>query len=253
MPASSKTDPLLAKAEPISDGDSTSGVTQLRREKKPVCSSHKRRVRRCERNNSADTKVCEEGGAGGAPGARAEIPLQQPMGKNLVRQAVPLQPMEVHSGADTHLEPMEDFTLEQVEAPEGGCDPVGSLRWSRLLAGRVAPWREEPRWSRFAGRTCDPMGDPRWSNLFLKNCTPWKRPMLEQFMKNCSPWEGLTLEKLVENCLLWWDPTLEQGKSVRSPPPEEEGVAETPCDELTTAPIPCPPVPLWGRRERNRE
>ena len=29
------------------------------------------------------------------------------------------------------------------------------------------------------------------------------------------------------------DPTLEQGKSVRSPPPEEEGVAETTCDELT--------------------
>jgi len=31
---------------------------------------------------------------------------------------------------------------------------------------------------------------------------------------------------------------LEQGKSVRSPPPEEEGAAETTCDELTTTPLP---------------
>jgi len=28
--------------------------------------------------------------------------------------------------------------------PKGGCDPVGSPRWSRLLAGPVGPWREEP-------------------------------------------------------------------------------------------------------------
>ena len=103
-----------------------------------------RGVRRCERNNSADTKVREEGGGGGAPGAGAEIPLQ-PVVKTMVRQAVPLQPMEVNGGADIHLQPMEDPTLEQVDVPEGGCDPVGSPHWSRLLAGPVAPWREEPR------------------------------------------------------------------------------------------------------------
>jgi len=33
-------------------------------------------VRLCERNNSADTKLSEEGGGGGAPGAEAEVPLQ---------------------------------------------------------------------------------------------------------------------------------------------------------------------------------
>ena len=41
---------------------------------------------------------------------------------------------------------------------------------------------------------------------------------------------------------------LELGQSVRSPPPEEEGAAETTCDELTTAPIPHPPALLGGRR-----
>ncbi|GAB0209089.1 hypothetical protein GRJ2_003374600 [Grus japonensis] len=39
---------------------------------------------------------------------------------------------------------MEDPTLEQVEAPEGGCDPMGSPHWSKLLAGPVDPWREDP-------------------------------------------------------------------------------------------------------------
>ena len=44
----------------------------------------------------------------------------------MVRQAVPLQPMEVNGGADIHLQSMEDPTPEQVDAPEGGCEPVGS-------------------------------------------------------------------------------------------------------------------------------
>ncbi|GAB0195077.1 zinc finger and BTB domain-containing protein 5 [Grus japonensis] len=82
---------------------------------------------------------------------------------------------------------MEDPTPEQVETPEGGCDPVGNLHWSRLLAGAMASWREESHWSRFAGSTCDPMEDPRWSSLFLKDCILWKGPTLEQFVKNCSP------------------------------------------------------------------
>jgi len=43
------------------------------------------------------------------------------------------------------------------------------------------------------------------------------------------------------------DPMLEQEKRVRSPHPED-GVAEKTCDELTATLIPCPPVPLGGRR-----
>ena len=156
VPASSKKmDRLLAKAEPISDGGSSSVTTYLRREKKkPSITAFSARERRwCERNSSAHTQV-REGGGGGAPGTRAEIPLQL-MEKTLVRQAVPQQSMKVHSEADIHLQPMEDPTLE----PEEDCDPVGSPRWSRLWAGPVNPRRERsPCWSRFAGRTCDPAG-----------------------------------------------------------------------------------------------
>ncbi|GAB0208933.1 mitochondrial enolase superfamily member 1 [Grus japonensis] len=54
------------------------------------------------------------------------------------------EPMEVDGGEDIHLQPMEDPTLERVEAPEGGCDPMGSPCWSKFLAGPVDQWREEP-------------------------------------------------------------------------------------------------------------
>ena len=72
-------------------------------------------MRTCKRNNPADPQVSEEGGGGDAPGAGAEIPLQ-PVGKTVGRQAVPLWPREVHGGADLHLQPREDPTLEQVGA-----------------------------------------------------------------------------------------------------------------------------------------
>ncbi|GAB0204015.1 AN1-type zinc finger protein 5-like [Grus japonensis] len=108
MPAGSKMDLLLAKAEPISDGD---------------------------------TKVSEEGGGGGVPGAGAEIPLQ-PVEKTMVRQAVPMQPMEVDGGADIHLQPVEDPMSEQVDAPEGGCDPVALEQAPGRTSGPTE--REEP-------------------------------------------------------------------------------------------------------------
>jgi len=65
MPAGCKADPPLAEAEPISDGGSTSGVTNSRRGKKLLHNSNfsqERGVRLCERNNSADPKVNAEGG-----------------------------------------------------------------------------------------------------------------------------------------------------------------------------------------------
>ncbi|GAB0190832.1 zinc finger and BTB domain-containing protein 5 [Grus japonensis] len=98
------------------------------------------------------------------------------MEKTTVRQAVPLQSMEVDGGADIHLQPMEDPIPEQVEAPEGGCGPweacAGASSWQDMWpCGERSPHR-----SRFAGRTCDPVGDPRWSSLLLTVCTLWERP-----------------------------------------------------------------------------
>jgi len=49
------------------------------------------------------------------------------------------------------------------------------------------------------------------------------------------------------------DLKLEQGKSVRSPPSEGQGEAETMCDVLTITPTLCPPVPLRGREEIEKQ
>jgi len=127
--------------------------------------------------------VKKEGGGGAQHVGAESLPLQLVI-KTMVRQVVPLQPTEVHGGADLHLQPVEGTPRWSRGMPEGGCDPMGS-----------------PRWSRFAGRACDPVGDPHWSSLFLKNCTLWKGPTLGQFVKSCTLWEGLTLEKFVENCV----------------------------------------------------
>lgn len=51
--------------------------------------------------------------------------------------------------ADIHLQPVEDPTLEQVSFSKEGCDPVGSLYWSKVLAGPVASWKEEPMLDQF--------------------------------------------------------------------------------------------------------
>ncbi len=63
---------------------------------------------------AADAKVSEEGG-GGVIQLLAKIPLQLVV-KTMVERVVPLQPMEVHGGAEIHLQPMEDPTPEQVDA-----------------------------------------------------------------------------------------------------------------------------------------
>jgi len=157
-------------------------------------------VTQCERNNSADTKV-GEGGGGGAQDTRAEsLPMQLVM-KTMVRQAVPLQPMEVHGGADSTCSPWKG-----PHAGAGGCLKEAVTPWgARAGAGSwLDLWthgERSPHWSRFAGRACDPVGDPRWSSLLLKNCTPWEGPTLGQLVKSCSPWEGLKMEKFVENFL----------------------------------------------------
>lgn len=84
----------------------------------------------------------------------------------------------------------------------------------------------------------------------LRNCTLWKGPTLEKFMKICSTEKDLYQRGLCGSVSHWRDPTMEQRKNVRSPAPEEEGVPETMCDELTTASIPHLPMLLGGSRQR---
>jgi len=147
----------------------------------------------------------------------------------VVRQAVPLQPMEVHGGADLHVQPGE-----RPHARAGGCPKEAVTLWgTHAQAGSCQDlWtrgERSPRRSRFASRTCDPAGDPRCSSLFLKSCSLWEGLMLDKFMEYCLPREG-PHAGVGEEC-------------------EEEGVAETTCDELTTTPIPHFPSPCAAQGE----
>ncbi|KAM9590897.1 uncharacterized protein ACIBXB_005933 isoform 2-T2 [Morphnus guianensis] len=99
-----------------------------------------REVRTCKRNKPADTKVSEERGGGGAPGARAEIPCGEDHGEAGC-------PPAVHGGPRwSRYPPCSPWRTpcRSRWVPEGGCDPVGTPRWSRLLAGPADLWREEP-------------------------------------------------------------------------------------------------------------
>jgi len=161
----------------------------------------KRGVRLCEKNNSADAKVSEKGGGGGAPGARAESLSLQPVMKTMVRQAVPCSPWRSKVEQISTCSPWKG-----PHARAGGCLKEAVTPWG-AHAG-AGSWQDlrtrgkrSPRQSKFAGRARDPRRDPRWSSLFLKDCAPWEGPTLGQFVKSCSPWEGLLLEKFVQNCL----------------------------------------------------
>jgi len=145
-----------------------------------------------------------------------------------VRQIVPLQSMEVHSEADIHLQPMEDCD------PEGSCDPVGS-----------------PTLKQAPAKTCRPVerGAHTGAGLLAGLVTLWG-PMLEQPVPEGLHPVGRTHAGAVELAAcgkhshwrsLWRtvsrerDLTLEQGKSVRSPPPDGQGVAENPIPQPNTA------------------
>lgn len=62
---------------------------------------------------TTDIKVVEEAKGGCAPGTRAVSPAAH--GEDHSEAAVPLHPMEVCTGSDIHLQPMEDPMLEQVD------------------------------------------------------------------------------------------------------------------------------------------
>jgi len=101
-------------------------------------------VRQCERNNSADTKVGEEGEGGGAAAARVEIPLQ-PMEQTMARQAVPCS----HGGPE-----WSRYAPAACGAPRtgaGACPKEAVILWGAragAVCGELSPVGGTPCWSR---------------------------------------------------------------------------------------------------------
>lgn len=89
----------------------------------------------CERNNPADTKVSETGGKRRC--SSCQMGDSPAVVKIMVKQTIPLWPVEVHGGADIHLHVRADGYQKE------GCNTMGSPHWSGFPAGLMAPWREE--------------------------------------------------------------------------------------------------------------
>lgn len=76
------------------------------------------------KEHPTDTQVsAEEGGAGRAPGARAEA-LPADCGADHGEAAAHLQPMEEQRDAGIHLQPMKESQAGAGGCLRGGCDPV---------------------------------------------------------------------------------------------------------------------------------
>jgi len=121
------------------------------------------------------------------------------------------------------------------QAPARTCRPVerGAHAGAGLLAGLVTPWG--PTLKQPVPEGLHPV-EGTHTGAVREELQPVGRTHFGEVCGELSPVRGTS--------------TLGQGKSVRSPPPEEEGVAETTRGELTTDPIPCPPALLGRGRGR---
>ena len=214
-PAGSKMDPLLAKAEPISNSGRACGTTYLTREiksKPEQLHPDKRGARICESNCPADPQASAEGGRrcpspqrSGSPAARGEAPGEAGCAP---------QPAEGRGGADPHPQPTGTPGRGRA-MPRGGCAPRAA--GAGAAPGRACgPVQRSPGGSGFAGRACAPAGT-RAGAAVPEGLRPGGDPAGAGW-EGLLPWAGLALEKATEDRVRGRDPRLEQGPSVRSLP-----------------------------------
>ncbi|XP_032546009.1 suppression of tumorigenicity 5 protein isoform X3 [Chiroxiphia lanceolata] len=173
-------------------------------------------------------------------------------------------PWEAHAGAGS----WKDLWTRGERSPlwsrfaVGTWDLGGNARWSRLFLKNCTLWKgptleqlmkncslgKEPPWRslwRVVSRGRDPMPDQE------KSITVSQDPMPEQG-KSVTVSHGrepMPEQEKSVTISCGRDPMPEEEKSERSPSLEEEGAAETACNELTTVPTPEDPVLLTEKRK----
>lgn len=108
VPASSKREPLLVKAEPVSDTACTSVVTYLRKDKEEPCSV---------RSRNWETLLCRHQGhcrrrAGGTPGTEQKFACSP--GQAHSRACCLSVPDGAPCKTDFHMQPMEDRKKQDI-------------------------------------------------------------------------------------------------------------------------------------------
>lgn len=104
----------------------------------------------------ADIKGSGDGGERSAPGARARIPIQ---------------PIEIHSGAEIHLVSHGGLHIRAGSCPKEAMTPWKALSGTGFQQHPSPFGKRSPCCSRFAVRTCDSAGKPLWSRLLILDCT----------------------------------------------------------------------------------
>lgn len=164
----SKTDPELAKPEPISKAGGTSLPTYLRREKN-VQQLWDGSENKWEKHPCRPPTVKEGEDVLQPPEQRFPCSLG---GRPRWGSCAPTAHGDNHVRTEIHIQPV------RAHAPGRSCSPwKGAQAEAGFLTGTMAA------------------GHPRWSRLFLTDRTSWRRLMLTQYMKDCLPWEDPILEQ----------------------------------------------------------
>lgn len=112
----------------------------------------------------SDTKVSIKGGTGGAWGAEQRLPCSLCCRLIMERQLCPCSPWRSMLKQIFTYRPWRTPCWSRW-IPKGGCDPMWSLWWSRLLVRPVALWREESTLEQVCWRDLWPPWGPCRSNL----------------------------------------------------------------------------------------
>jgi len=249
VPAGSKTDPLPAKAKPISNGGSASVTTYLRRGKK---SGSKTAVEREKWDNVKETTL------------QTQRPVKKE-GKEVLKmpeqRAFPCSSWwRPWWGRLSSCSPWRSM-VEQIStcslwkrpcAGAGRCLKEAVTQWGAprwLLPGPADEWREEPMLEQVSWQGWWPHGGPTLEQSVPEGLHPVGRTHVGVVREELHPVGRAHMEKSVENCLPWEGPHTGTGAECEESSPwgERSGrdnVWST--DHNLHSPSPCT---TWGGEE----